>query len=339
MTTSQKRTLVILVALLAVFALLFVLLSSDDDSTADSSDSTSAVDSSVDSSSSTSSDGSDSSSEETEDTFTAISYNNETASLSFALDEDGNWYWVDDPSFPLDQDYLVKLSGLLTDLTPLQTITDGDTLDAYGLDDSTMSVTAEGAETSLTVALGDITPDGSGYYALENNDDSIVYILNASLQSQLQVGIYEMMELPELPALTESNVSSVTVSGTVTTELVSQTDDDGNVTWQSGTEDVTDAVADLVSEVCGLALDHCEDYRPSEEAVSQCGLDAPVCTVTVYYTDEAGNEVSQILSIGGVTVSGDCRYARLDMDDTIYGITASSVSALLETADSGLQTA
>ena len=34
--------------------------------------------------------------------YTALSYENGSFTLSFSLDENGNWVWADDPSFPLD---------------------------------------------------------------------------------------------------------------------------------------------------------------------------------------------------------------------------------------------
>ncbi|MEG1593201.1 MAG: hypothetical protein RR350_02240, partial [Oscillibacter sp.] len=34
--------------------------------------------------------------------YSAISYWNGNTALSFAVNEAGNWFWVDDPDFPLD---------------------------------------------------------------------------------------------------------------------------------------------------------------------------------------------------------------------------------------------
>ena len=87
--------------------------------------------------------------------FSAISYTNSNATLSFARDKDGNWYWTGDPEFPLDSDYLTKLSNTLSGLTPQQTITKGDTLDAYGLSTPAVTLTATETDgTALKLALG-----------------------------------------------------------------------------------------------------------------------------------------------------------------------------------------
>ena len=67
-----------------------------------------------------------------EQTYTAISYDNGQVNLSFARDEAGAWYWVDDPGFPLDGAYLEEMSQRIVDLHPMQTLTDAD-LETCGL--------------------------------------------------------------------------------------------------------------------------------------------------------------------------------------------------------------
>ena len=76
------------------------------------------------------------------DEFQSIAYDNSATNLSFTRDEEGGWIWADDPDFPLDGSYLDQLSGLITNLDPMQTITEGDTLDAYGLDNPSGTLTA-----------------------------------------------------------------------------------------------------------------------------------------------------------------------------------------------------
>ena len=56
--------------------------------------------------------------------------------------------WADDPDFPLDDTTVTAMVDLLTSLKPQQTITDGDTLEAYGLDDPFATLTATTPETS-----------------------------------------------------------------------------------------------------------------------------------------------------------------------------------------------
>ena len=44
------------------------------------------------------------------------------------------------------------------------------------------------------------------------------------------------------------------------------------------------------------------DYRPSDEAASICGFDAPAATVEVTYTSDAGTEQTVTLTIGGESI-------------------------------------
>ena len=79
----------------------------------------------------------------------------------------GNWIWADDPEFPLDDSTVQGILALLTDLRPQQTITEGDTLEAYGLGPAFATLTATRPDGgTLTVALGNTTTDGDSYYML-----------------------------------------------------------------------------------------------------------------------------------------------------------------------------
>lgn len=79
---------------------------------------------------------------ETEAAYSSLTYDNGSATLSFHLDEAGKWVWSDDPEFPLDDSTIQSILTLLTNLKPQQTITEGDTLEAYGLDQPFATLTA-----------------------------------------------------------------------------------------------------------------------------------------------------------------------------------------------------
>ncbi|MEA4933914.1 MAG: DUF4340 domain-containing protein [Lawsonibacter sp.] len=288
-------------------------------------------------------------------TFSAISYTNKAATLSFVVNESGSWYWVDDPDFPLDNDYLTSLSNTLTGLTPQQTITQGDTLDAYGLTAPAITLTATGTNGSkLTLALGNVTSDGSSYYLLKDGDQSTVYVIGDTLYTELTRGIYAMMKLPVLPSLQESDLSSIAISGSVQTTLSATATQDSSapdssagdtsakpastVIWQNGSTDVSEnqSTVSLVAEVCALNLDHCETYKPSAQTVSSCGFDAPKCTLTVNYTDESGANITLNLIVANETADSKYYYVRLNDDTNIYAIECESLSALMKIAENGL---
>lgn len=291
--------------------------------------------------------------------YTSLTYTNSTATLSFTQDEDGSWIWADDPEFPLDDSTITYIIQILQSLKPQQTITDGDTLEAYGLDQPSATLTATDAETGETLKLtfGKATTDGTSYYMLMNDAESPVYIVSDTLYNYLSTPIYDMCVLPELPVLTEETLNSLTIQGAVETTLTAAhnesvgTDDaedtdeettDGeetsSVTWTSGETDVTDneTLQSLLDELSTLSFTKCADYKPSDEAVELCGFGSPTAVLTASYVTDSGTEGTLTLTLGTKNVDGDSYYARMDDDTTIYLISASAVSALVTAASSGL---
>lgn len=289
--------------------------------------------------------------------YTSLTYTNSTATLSFTQDEDGSWIWADDPEFPLDDStitYIIQIIQILQSLKPQQTITDGDTLEAYGLDQPSATLTATDAETGETLKLtfGKATTDGTSYYMLMNDAESPVYIVSDTLYNYLSTPIYDMCVLPELPVLTEETLNSLTIQGAVETTLTAahneststdETDgEDGeetsSVTWTSGETDVTDneTLQSLLDELSTLSFTKCADYKPSDEAVELCGFGSPTAVLTASYVTDSGTEGTLTLTLGTKNVDGDSYYARMDDDTTIYLLSASAVSALVTAASSGL---
>lgn len=287
-----------------------------------------------------------------EQAYNALSYNNGSATLSFTLDENGSWVWADDPSFPLDQTTVTAIVELISSLTPQQTITDGDTLEAYGLDHPTASLTASGEDgASLTLSLGKTTTDGQSYYMMMNEDESTIYIIAGTLYDYLSTPIYDMCILPEIPDLAEENLDSITVTGTVTTSLTAAREEteaadveesDGGdtdtqavtVTWTDGEgADVTEneQLTALLTELETFTLTKCADYRPSDEAVSICGFDTPAAVAKV-----VSGSTTLTITVGGATLDGTGYYVRIDDDTTIYQTTTDSVDMLLAVAAGGL---
>ena len=286
--------------------------------------------------------------------YTSLTYTNSTATLSFTQDEDGSWIWADDPEFPLDDSTITYIIQTLQSLKPQQTITDGDTLEAYGLDQPSATLTATDAETGETLKLtfGKATTDGTSYYMLMNDAESPVYIVSDTLYNYLSTPIYDMCVLPELPVLTEETLNSLTIQGAVETTLTAahneststdKTDgEDGeetsSVTWTSGETDVTDneTLQSLLDELSTLSFTKCADYKPSDEAVELCGFGSPTAVLTASYVTDSGTEGTLTLTLGAKSVDGDSYYARMDDDTTIYLLSASAVSALVTAASSGL---
>lgn len=284
-----------------------------------------------------------------ETAYTDLTFTNDTSTVSLAVNEEGAWYWVDDPDFPVSETAVTRITNTLAAITPEQTITEGDTLDAYGLEDPAATVratTAAGGQVSF--AVGNAVTGSESRYALFNGDESTVYIISGNLYSLLSVGVYDMMDLPDLPVLPAERIDSISISGQVSTVLTaavsvpeggsSADSADVTVSWRSGGANVTDNddAQNIVSDVSVLSLTRCEVFKPTVESASLCGFDAPQASLTVDYTDDAGAEQTLSLTIGGTTAAGDGHYVRLEGDDTIYSMSSDSLANLLKVADGGL---
>ena len=271
------------------------------------------------------------------DAFVSISYDNSVTNLAFTKDEADAWIWADDPTVPLDGKYMEELSALITNLDPMQTITDGDTLAAYGLETPSGTINATAADGAQTVLLlGKALSDGS--YYLKTDDSDTVYVVSKDLHERINKGVYDMALLEQFPALTEENLRAVTITGPKTTALTVSPGEDGHGVWSLDGTDVTAQpdIAALSAQLSALAFTACRDFNPSAKAVEICGLTKPAVIVTVDYADANGADAQMVLSIGGNTPEGDGRYARLDDSTTIYSLTNESLSTILDIARNGL---
>lgn len=281
--------------------------------------------------------------EETLDTvqvpYTSLSYRCGGTMLSFSMDGEAQWYWTNDPEFPLQQDAIEKIVSLVENMKPQQTITEGDTLEAYGLTEpaATLCLTASnGIKTEFS--FGKTTTDGDSYYVLMNNVESPVYIIADTLYQAISVGIYDMMDLPEYPQIPEEDWQTLTLRCPAAEGEVPEIK-----TWdlsQGKGDGDSAALAELLAE---LKVDACVDYRPSDDAAAICGFgetDTPI-KIALLYNDSDGQadisasregETVRMLEIGGMTLDGEGYYIRVDEDTTIYRLAAQTVAPALQAA-------
>lgn len=284
---------------------------------------------------------------DTQNEYQSLCLDNGSTTLSFSLNEEGKWVWSDDPSFPLDDSTVTTIIDELSSLTPQQTITEGDTLENYGLSSPRATLTAATANGEmLTLALGKATTDGDSYYMLLNNDESTVYIIADTLYRYMLTPIYDMMALPELPELPESQIQTITIRGAAAEDgsagpatVLTAQHTDSETSWRSGGANVTDdtAVRALLEKLASLSFVKCVDYRPSAEAASICGFGAPSATLDVAYAADTGVDQTLTLTIGAVAEDGSGRYVQLGEDDTIYLLPTDSLDPVIQISVNGLE--
>ncbi len=278
--------------------------------------------------------------------YTALSYENGSFSLSFALDENGDWIWADDPSFPLDDTTILGITSKLASWKPQQIVTDADVLAEAGFDQPNGSLTASTAEGDTTLLFGRATTDGNSYYVRLNGDETTAYILPGTLYELMSRPIYDMMELPELPELTEDCLLSVTIQGPAgqdgtvgTVTVLTAQQSDGVTTWRSDGANITDdpTVRALMQDLTALTITKCVDYHPSDDAASICGFDSPAAKVTIRYTTETAGDQTLGLTIGSRLLDGTGRYIRLEDDPTIYFLPTELLDPLMAVSVNGLE--
>ena len=147
--------------------------------------------------------------------YTALRYYNGSVTLSFALDEKGEWVWADGPDFPLDGGTVASILEVLAALKFQQVLPAGESKAEYGLDTPSATLAATAGTGEQTLAFGKATTDGDSYYMMMNGDESTVYIVADTLVKLMQTPIYDMCLLPELPDLSERNLRAITIQGPV----------------------------------------------------------------------------------------------------------------------------
>lgn len=301
----------------------------------------------------------------TMESVSAMTLKNGDTSLSFAKDDDGNWYWTEDADFPLDDSTLTSLESLAEDYKAEKQLEISDTLEAYGLEDSTQSLTLTDDDgSSTTILLGGAT--GENYYAMVEGGDSI-YTVGTTLYDSLNTGLYDMAELADYPALSEDIIQSMQISGakdeTFTVQAVEvESEDTGDSSaassaetdtadasssaeaevtteyhWLRNGEDITDdsALTTFRTEVDSIAVDSLAYYKPDDAQRTACGLDDPAAVLTVVYTGDDG-DVTSVLTIGGQDEESGSYYCTLDTNpNEIYLISSSTVENTLSIAAQG----
>ena len=286
------------------------------------------------------------STEGTEDpsVFSALTYYNGSTTLSFSRDESGAWIWSDDPAFPLNDSTIASITDLLTDWSPLETITDSEVIADIGLDEPDANLTATTASGTMSLLFGKKTD--TGYYVRLNKDESTAYLIDPSLYDLMCIPIYDMYVLPELPVLQEDSIQAIVITGATTedraaglsTVLTAQrADNDDATSWRSNGANVTDDsyVRALLADLKSLHFVKCVLYRPSEEAAAICGFDNPA-KISVTYTAETGSDSSLDLVIGAPLPDGSGRYVRLGEDSTIYLLPTDALDPLMHISAVGL---
>lgn len=302
--------------------------------------------------------------------YSALRWYNGSATLSFALDENGAWVWADGPDFPLKDDTVTSILEILTSLKFQQVLPAGEDKSEYGLDAPAATLTATAGTGEQSLVFGKTTTDGDSYYMMMNGDESTVYIVADTLMKLMQTPIYDMCALPELPDLSEGNLRAITIQGPVPASESSEEGGDGEgeepgdpeepaeeperpavtlnarqsggedqpALWFEGSDNVTAAplMLDLLQDLKTMSMAKCVDYFPSDEAAEICGFQPADAVLKVEYAAN-GTDQTFTLTVGARMPDESGRYVRLEEDGAIYALATDSIDAVMTISVAGMR--
>ena len=280
--------------------------------------------------------------------FIALTYYNGETTLSFHKKENGAWIWNNDNEFPLDTTTMFAILDALNNWAPQQTITDPAVIADSGVGTHVGTLKATTDTGAMNLVFGKTTDDGRSRYVQVNDDESTVYIIDDALYKLMQIPIYDMYTLPEMPELSEDIIQSVIIRGAtaedgtlgLSTSLTAQRPEGeltGEASWRSGGANVSSIklVRDLLADLTSISLTRCVLYRPSEEAEVICGFDRPTMLYISYVTETEETAMLEI-QIGSHLPDGSGRYIRLAGSSTVYSLPTATLDPLMHISLLGL---
>ena len=203
--------------------------------------------------------------------------------------EDDQWYYTPDKDFPLKQSYPEDMAEAVGSVTADRELTDGDSIDAYGLDDPVYTIEYTDADGNTTELLfGDMT--GDDYYVMLSGSDT-VYTVSSSVIDPLDHALDDMAQLDDYPSIG---------SGNLVKEVITQ-----------------NGIAAVAGGLGAVTLSEAADYSVEDKDLGMYGLDADSrITVEATYTqDDEGQMLT--LYIGNEDGNGN-RYVMLNDSRIVY---------------------
>ena len=248
------------------------------------------------------------------DDIVSLKFNVGNGDLEFSK-EKNQWYYTPDKDFPLKQSYPEDMAAAVGSITADRELTDGDSPDAYGLDDPAYTVEYTDADDNVTELLfGDMT--GDDYYVMVSGSDT-VYTVGSSVIDSLNYALEDMAQLDDYPSIG---------SGNLVKEVITQ---NGEITiYDSENEDQAEDIAAVAGGLGAVTLSEAADYSVADEDLDMYGLDeASRITVEATYTQ---NDEEQLLTlyVGNEDGSGN-RYVMLNDSRIVYLISDEICSNIL----------
>lgn len=218
--------------------------------------------------------------------------------------EDGTWYYSPDRDFPLGQSYPEEMADAAGSITADRELTDGDSLEDYGLTKPVYTLEYTDADgNATTVAFGNMTGD---YYYVTVGDEGRVYTVESTVTESFNYTLDDIAQFDEYPSIG---------SGNLLKEVITQNGE--TTTYDSADEDQEEDIAAIAGGLGAVTLSQAADYSVEDKDLSEFGLDeAAKTTVEVTYTDN-DEEKTMILYLGAEDGEGN-RYVMIDDSRIVY---------------------
>lgn len=237
------------------------------------------------------------------DDIVSIKFNVGNGDMEFRKDDD-QWYYTADEDFPLKQSYPEDMAGTAGNITADRELTDGDSLEAYGLNDPVYTIEYTDADGSMTELLfGNMS--GDDYYVMKSGSDA-VYTVNSSVIEAFNYSLDDMAQLDDYPSIG---------SGNLVKEVIIQNGE--TTTYDSEDDDQAEDIAAVAGGLGAVTLSEAADYSVEDGDLDMYGLaETSRITVEATYTQDDKEQILT-LYIGNEDGNGN-RYVMINDSRIVY---------------------
>ena len=249
-------------------------------------------------------------------------YKNSEYEMGFYCTEAGYVHYKDE-TFPENEAILEEQLEAIGNLTALQKVDSTDKAE-YGLDapELTVAVTLKDG-TERTFFLGDKALFEEGYYLLDV-ENNVIYLTDTELYEQLNCSRSSLIQQEEKVLVSSEQILDVTVEAAGVQTMYLSYAEEREHPWQLTTPEGifkgdSDAVLEAISIFDSYSLLSTLEYNCDD--FSTYGLEEPITTVEVRYTEEESSDVKTLLfEFGSVDPETDVSYVRINNSSYVYGM-------------------